>query len=183
MKKLRTFFGLSLGPEIHDIFLNVKKWVNAQNPKQNIRFTSKENLHITLRFLGETPEDICKGLIEQVAKEMQNFKELTLPIASLNYFPPNKKRIIALSLSLTQTLADLLIKLNPIIDQFGFIPEQRPFVPHITLARKTEHSHLDFSTLPFTLPKQITCPNLVFFESKPQDHGSLYVPLKVFSAD
>ncbi|MDZ7797219.1 MAG: RNA 2',3'-cyclic phosphodiesterase [Candidatus Marinimicrobia bacterium] len=85
MKNKRTFIAIPLPPHIRDILQGVQKILDPVS--QGIKWVDPELMHITLKFLGSTPE----RLLEDVRKE---FLEITAPVSpfrlqlsSLGHFP------------------------------------------------------------------------------------------------
>jgi 2'-5' RNA ligase len=103
----------------------------------DVRFVNPADLHLTLAFLGELDDEALAATIalsEVVARQTAPFH---LALAGLGAFgPPNAPRVIwagvggetARLLALQRRLADALVAQ-------GFPREQRPYAPHLTLAR------------------------------------------------
>ena len=95
--------------------------------------TPQENLHITLHFLGPTPEDRIAPLIERVAALPMEPFDLVLD----HYGYWNRSRTLWMSLRETPpVLAELARDLRRIAHELGFPKDRRAFLPHITLVRK-----------------------------------------------
>ena len=95
--------------------------------------TPPENLHMTLHFLGPTPDELIAPLIERVAAFPLDPFELTLD--QYGYW----QRARTLWLGLRETppvLAELARDLSRISHELGLPRQRRAFIPHITLARK-----------------------------------------------
>ena len=97
----------------------------------NGKITEKENLHLTLRFLGEVPEEKLDEIFWKLSEI--NFKKFNCSIGKTGFFE-NEKRIKVIWIEL---ISEDLQKLEKIIS--GMLPEfpetQGKFSPHITLAR------------------------------------------------
>ncbi|MFE9278568.1 RNA 2',3'-cyclic phosphodiesterase [Paenibacillus glucanolyticus] len=106
--------------------VNFKKWVHPQD------------YHITLQFLGDTPthriEELTEGL-QQVAGEHKPFK---LDIQDAGVFGTSSSpRILWTGVGGDlNALAHLQQSVVSKMQSFGFVPEDRPYRPHITIARK-----------------------------------------------
>lgn len=111
-----------------------KKW-----PGLPARWVSKDNLHLTLAFLGNT----SKQELAEVSKLMQELGErhstFQLSVSRIVYGPDEKRprmiwaviekspRLLTLQKDVEQTLAQS--------NQISYQPEKRSFSPHLTLAR------------------------------------------------
>ena len=121
-----------LGKEIESLF----------PPKLNrgmFRWVKKENLHITLLFIGNVrDEEIPK--ISQIVKDVaQSQKPFSLRIEKVSYGPPKKipPRLIWVEVERKPELSEIAKKLKKEMAESGILRkvEQREFSPHITLAR------------------------------------------------
>ena len=121
-----------LGKEIESLF----------PPKLNrgmFRWVKKENLHITLLFIGSVrDEEIPK--ISQIVKDIaQSQKPFSLRIEKVSYGPPKKipPRLIWVEVERKPELSEIAKKLKKEMAESGILRkvEQREFSPHITLAR------------------------------------------------
>ncbi len=114
----------------------------------------KEQMHITLKFLGEIPEasipKITSALDETTASPY------TLNAAGVSTFgrPP---RVIKAEVHDSEATASLAYDIDQRLAKLGFPRETKPFSPHITIARVKEYS-------PALLPKIAGIKNLEFGE-------------------
>jgi len=133
MKRKRIFIAINLPQNIKEELFNISHELKEIPAK----WVKKENLHITLEFLGYlTDEEIAKTIhvTEKVAHTHSPFK---VSLKKISYVPENKipPRMIwvigeSKELSLLQKNLHDALKENNLI----FSPEER-FIPHITLAR------------------------------------------------
>lgn len=95
--------------------------------------TPPENLHVTLHFLGPTPQKLIAPLIERVSTLPLEPFELTLN----QYGYWQRARTLWLGLQETPpALAELARDLGCISRELGLPRQRRAFIPHMTLARK-----------------------------------------------
>lgn len=135
---MRLFFAIPFSPEIRRVLLDAQDALRRQVHSAN--FTRPENLHLTLAFLGETPRlreaariaaGISAGPFPLTAGGTGRFGELWW-VGVL----PNP------------ALEALASELRNALRNDGFPVEDRPFQPHITLARQ-----VSFDTMPkLTVP-------------------------------
>jgi 2'-5' RNA ligase len=133
----------------HRIFIAInfpedikKKLTDYQSkwPTLPIRWTRKENLHITLIFLGYLSDEdlleICK-IAKEVASRIPSF---SVNLNKIYYGPPKKMppRMVWVEGEKSQEFAKLQIDLEKSLmtsEKVRFSPEERAFSPHITLGR------------------------------------------------
>ncbi len=104
--------------------------------KKKARLTSKENLHITLKFLGDVQQDKRGDLQAAIANSVGGIGPFELKIHSGGVFPAIKKpRILWAGFDLSKELSILVNNLENEFEKIGFSKDLKPFQPHITLAR------------------------------------------------
>lgn len=100
-----------------------------------VRWTDDRGLHLTLKFLGNTPRDRIPEIVSYVRDQL-TLPELVFQISDVTLFPNNKRpTVIAAIISDNQSLSRLAARLNRSMEHFRFKPEKRNFRPHITLGR------------------------------------------------
>jgi len=133
-KKHRVFIAINFPEEIkRELFDYSKKY-----PELPARWTAKENLHITLEFLGDLTDEelgeVCMA-VKEIAKRHESF---SININKIEYGPPKKipPRMIWATGEKSKELSALRTDLqNTLLDVIRFSPEIRSLAPHITLAR------------------------------------------------
>lgn len=139
-KRHRIFIAINLPEDIKKVLAEyANKW-----PELPAKWTQKENLHITLEFLGDLTDqelaDVCK-ITEEVAKKHKAFS-LTLKLVSYGPLRLRSGQAPKFVWSLgekSDELAELQEDLQDyLVEKVNFRPEGRGFTPHITLARISE---------------------------------------------
>ena len=104
--------------------------------KKKARLTSKENLHITLKFLGDVQQDKRGDLQAAIANSVGGIGPFELKIHSGGVFPAIKKpRILWAGFDISKELSVLVNNLENEFEKIGYSKDLKPFQPHITLAR------------------------------------------------
>jgi 2'-5' RNA ligase len=99
------------------------------------RWTKPEQLHCTLRFLGDTPEEQVPE-IEAALARIDAPPSLSLEISGLTAFPSRRRpRVLVARVTPTDELMDLQRQIEAAVQELGVEPENRPFRPHVTVAR------------------------------------------------
>ncbi len=127
---MRVFIAIDLPDELkEEIFkiYNKIKFIRA-------KFVEKENLHITLKFLGELQPPKVKE-IQEALKSIE-FEKFKIRVKGLGAFPDfNRIRVLWLGIAEgKEKLLELQRKVDIICKKFGF-PLEKEYVPHITIAR------------------------------------------------
>ncbi|MEM2109203.1 MAG: RNA 2',3'-cyclic phosphodiesterase [Candidatus Odinarchaeota archaeon] len=110
----------------------VKKSVEDENVK--IKFVEDNNLHLTLKFLGEVEEDLIPRIVETLSNlKHPSFK---VELRGVGYFTPSYPRVLWIGI---EEGGEKLSRLSAIIDdeisQLGFKKEGKNFTPHLTIGR------------------------------------------------
>lgn len=101
------------------------------------RWTPERNLHLTLRFIGETPSDELP-LIRQALRSVQ-LPAFPLKIKGLGFFERKRQSIFWAGLNPSQALHDLKAYVDDALKRrAGLQLKADRFSPHITLARMSE---------------------------------------------
>jgi len=104
-----------------------------------IRWVKKDNLHLTLLFIGSVSDEEIPKICEIVRNVAQNQKPFSLRFEKVGYGPPGKMppRLIWLDIGKESGLLTLAEKLKQDIGESGILRKikKRAFSPHITLGR------------------------------------------------
>lgn len=103
--------------------------------ERRARWVRPEGMHITLKFLGETPADRVAGLREVFAK-INVPRPVEIRFRGLGFFPnDHRPRVLWVGVDASPNLAELAGKVDQEVARIGFPREERPYAPHLTLAR------------------------------------------------
>lgn len=138
-----------------------------------MKWVSSANLHLTLRFLGQSSAATAQQLC-QVLDESANNQALPAFVAELNQLEYwSGPKVLCLAGAVTDpNLQSLDQWLDTLALQLGFAARQHPLRPHITLARKAQQ-------LPAVAPAPLrfTGTELVLYHSDSTPNGVCYRPL------
>ncbi len=101
------------------------------------RWVDVDNLHLTIRFLGETPPDLTPDVALAVRDAFPDPTAFEVVLAGAGAFPAARKPR-ALWLGIEQGAAELgalARALDPALEPLGWPPDDRPYRPHLTVAR------------------------------------------------
>lgn len=183
---MRLFYCLELPSEIRQALYRLGEPLRRTEARGT--WVRSENLHITVKFLGEVASsrsEQLRALGEESAREMKSFE---LCFDTVGAFPNfARPRVLWVGCgSAPETLFQFHRKLEAALQKMGFAAEDR-FAPHATLGRIKEASPTATAHLaeavraikPFELRAPITA--LTLMESRLTPQGSLYAPLGIFA--
>lgn len=126
----RLFIALDVPAAVRDALIALRT-----EALDGARWTKPEQLHCTLRFLGDTPEEQVPT-IEAALARIDAPPSLSLEISGLTAFPSRRRpRVLVARVTPTNDLMDLQRQIEDAVQELGFEPEDRPFRPHVTVAR------------------------------------------------
>jgi 2'-5' RNA ligase len=101
------------------------------------RWVRVDGLHLTLRFLGATPDERQPAIAEALAAAAAGVVPFRIVLSGGGAFPDAyRPRVLWIGISEgASQLADMVRRLDVGLVPLGWPPEDRPFAPHLTLAR------------------------------------------------
>jgi 2'-5' RNA ligase len=98
------------------------------------RWVPADQLHLTLRFIGEVDGGLYKDIKEMLATV--TMAPFTIRLQGLGHFPPRKRpRVLWVGIEANDLLMRLRGRIESILVRGGLEPEGRKYSPHITIAR------------------------------------------------
>ncbi len=131
---MRCFFAIELDEITREILVKEQNRLKSKAIRAN--FTRRDNLHLTLRFMGEIAPayfPVLKKISDFVAARSHSFE---LALSKPGAFVRGHKSIIWWGIRHNDQLDTLQNSLEREIQQNGFPGEFKPYTPHITLARE-----------------------------------------------
>ncbi len=130
---MRIFIAVNLPDDIKaDIYSRLENWRKFNFP---IKWVEEKNIHLTVKFCGELATEQIEQLINKIKPTAEQFTAFSVKIKAADYLPPYRPRLIYLT-ACADELNRLANKIISLSDQLSFIePEQRKWLPHITLGR------------------------------------------------
>jgi RNA 2',3'-cyclic 3'-phosphodiesterase len=133
---MRLFVALSIPSEVRENIASLMRTLRRADAKP--RWVNPENLHVTLKFIGEVAEEsvpsICGAL-----QTIRPVEPLTLAFRGVGFFPNARRPNVAwIGIEAPPGLSNLAAAVNRALAPFGIAPETKPFVPHLTVARFKE---------------------------------------------
>lgn len=127
---MRLFIAVNFTENIKDELCRIEEKLKENSVRGS--FTVRENLHLTLVFIGETSKinDIRQAMDEV------NEERFVLDIKGFGKFKRDSGDIYWVGVEKTERLLSLYRQLTDNLSQKGFKPENRDYTPHLTLGRE-----------------------------------------------
>jgi 2'-5' RNA ligase len=178
----RTFIAVPV--EVSENLRHLLNRLKQELRRDSIKWVDPEDTHITIKFLGDTPEDTIEPISDKLQLISEKFRFSTGRIEGLDIFTNNGMPTVLYTrftdLPMLQQLARLL---NEELKTLGFLPENRDFKPHLTLARikhtsESKNYYNLVKTFGNTEIQHVNIEKLILFESMLLPTGPKYKPLK-----
>lgn len=100
------------------------------------KLVARENLHFTVKFLGEMPEEKIQEIKSAIEKACVNFRSFDIGVAGIGAFPSrNYARMVWISVREgLQDFENLIKAVDENVSELGFHKEAE-YTPHLTIAR------------------------------------------------
>lgn len=175
---IRAFVALRIDPELRDRISETTRRLKQE--VTGVRWVGTDNLHLTLRFLGQSSPPALEALGVTLGSAAAACPPCKAPVSGLGMFPERgSPRVLWLGLALPEAVLRLQEACEAAAVAAGFEPERRPFRSHLTLGRFREKAPRP------VLPSQdlglARLDTLVLFKSTLQRAGAVYSPLREFS--
>ena len=193
IKHKRLFIAISLPDAIKTALINARS--SVQN--NNIKWVAKENLHITLHFLGKTPEDMIAGIMDKIESITNQFESFSLTFREILTINRNgRPAMIWAGFEQSKPFEELVGQLRQTLaggsNGYSENSKHKP-LPHITLARikqkaglrKNLPAYKQIETFPDTSVGTgiLKVAQIELWESKLMSGQTIYSVIKIFPLD
>jgi 2'-5' RNA ligase len=187
LNAMRLFFALEIDAAIRE---RITAYVDGVRRIPGVRFMPPDSYHVTLKFLGEVRDlDRVQRAVATIRAE-----RFELTFRDLGFFPNARSpRILWAGIHADNRLPALASALDDALATNGFPREERPFQPHLTLARsgsgdprprRDERPVTGFRALVYAVEKNpppefgtMAANEFCLYESKLSPHGAQYTKL------
>lgn len=184
---MRVFIAIDLPPDLKEKIFEVSQKIVKQFP---LRLVAKENLHLTLVFLGERNREEAEKIKKAVADAISGYGKIFLTVENLEFFPQGKPRGIWFKIGgeteklkqLHKKIIDELLKQKIQVEDLRFTPHScigrftplRPAKGGASLGAREEVEKI-------YLRENFFAEKVTVFESKLSSKGPTYYKLGEFS--
>jgi 2'-5' RNA ligase len=182
---VRLFVALEIPDNVRE---TIARLVGELKPLDNSwKWTRAENLHITLKFLGETPQEKMMKSVCEALRSVSCAWPIPVKFHGLGFFPKERRpRVLWIGMEAPPSLGALAAGIEEALTSVGVPREERAFTPHLTLARNKEGriSEKFQNALSSHATREFGTMNAMSFhliESKLKSTGAEYTTLESFS--
>lgn len=178
---IRTFIAIEIPAAVQNRIAELQDTLGEEG--QRISWIKPRNIHLTLKFLGDTPEKQIEAIGSALERTLARSGQFEFAVRGLSAFP-NLRRARVLWVGVEKSgdeFARLAKNINDELIQFGFAEENRKFTPHLTLGRVKSQLSQTFITafkgIEFVGGK-VVAQEVTVMRSDLRPAGAVYTPLK-----
>ncbi len=178
---MREFIAIELPGFLKQSLISVKDQLDTGDAK--VKWVRPENMHLTIKFLGEIDEEQEKEIAESIENAVSRIQPFNLGIENIGAFPRiSNPRVIWAGINKNDILDGIFEKIEKAAVNVGIPPEKRSFSPHLTLGRvkfmkKGSSLPQKFKDVEFE-SVEIPVSKIVLFRSKLTPEGPIYTKVQ-----
>lgn len=131
---LRFFIAIEIPPAVRSALGKIQQ--ELQESGADIRWVKPENIHLTLKFLGDIKQDRLTGIIEGIRDVCRECGRLRFKVRGLGVFPRRgSPRVLWADVHADGMLIRLQKSIEEALSREGFEVEKRGYSPHLTIGR------------------------------------------------
>jgi len=189
MSLLRTFIAFELPIPVCDSIKKQTDRLRQTLGNDFVRWVPTQNMHLTLKFLGDTSTSHLDFLKQMLVREANSHPQFDLQLGGLGSFPTRRNpRLLWIGIHAPSDLASLQRSVEAGASRLGYDAEERVFSPHLTIGRARQNASLpDLQKIRAALDEihlgnigTARVDSIQLFKSDLQPGGSIYT--KLFSA-
>ena len=180
---MRTFIAVEMPTDVKKVIGNYID--SIQGSFKGVKWVLPQNLHLTIKFLGEVKESDLKNLSGCVEKAASDFSPFSIDLSNIGFFPSSKNlKVIWIGMDGgADNLPDLFQELENFLENLGFDREARAFSPHLTIGRMKKkkkhkyHVNINPEELPEFEPVEFYVKSIAIIKSTLTPQGPIYEKL------
>jgi len=138
---LRSFLALEIPPGLQRLIADRTAPVRRALPAPLVRWVAEENIHLTIKFLGDVSPANLELLAEALQRETAGLPAFPVQVGGLGAFPNTRRaRVLWIGLEAPRELFTLQRQTETVCERLGYEREQRPFSAHLTIGRVGQHA-------------------------------------------
>jgi len=141
MSVIRAFIAVDLPHDIQECLEYVSNQLREQVGSVPVRWVSPQNIHLTLKFLGDVSFNNIDVLKELLEAEATQIKPMVISVGGGGAYPKMRSpRVIWVGVETPPEMESLQRGIDSQTARIGYAPDRRPFSPHLTLGRVSRNA-------------------------------------------
>ncbi len=181
---MRAFIAIELSEKIRAGLAQIQSCL--KHSEDDVKWAEKENIHLTIKFLGEISEENCSKVKAALDITAGSFKPFKLKLKDIGVFPKiGLPRVIWAGIDKgARESSEIARLMDEELSKIGFESEARPFAAHATIGRVRSPKNIEalkeklatIGDLGFGIKEQIV-DSISLFQSKLTPTGPIYTKL------
>lgn len=136
MSVIRAFIAISLSEEIYQGLEQIIAGLKDKLPDTPLRWVPARNIHLTIKFLGNVSLANLEILKRSLQSEASQHSTFEVSVGRFGAFPSvQRPRVLWIGVGASKPLQAIQSGIENETARLGYPKEERPFSPHLTLAR------------------------------------------------
>jgi RNA 2',3'-cyclic 3'-phosphodiesterase len=176
---VRTFIAIFPPPELREEVLAKARRLTLRG---RVRWSRPENIHLTLKFLGDVREEVLTSLCAALEEVCERHAAFDARLAGFGAFPSARRaQILWAGIGVgSDELRSLTTDLDAALALLGFEREKRPYTPHLTLGRARGRP-ASFEPPPEEYLGEFRVRRVELMESTLTPEGAVYRTVRAFA--
>ena len=189
MSLLRAFIAADISKAIQQVIQDKIEELRRTIGNTPVRWTPSQNIHLTLKFLGDISPTNVDDLIQLLRAEADICSPFDIHINRLGCFPSSKRpRVLYIGIQSPAELETLQRKIEVTTARYGSKSESRSFSPHLTIGRIRQNAtpadqqkiRKALEVIKIDSPGTIRVDSIHLYKSELKPSGAVYT--KLFTA-
>lgn len=180
---MRVFIALDIPAKVRDRLAEYTE--SARKLAPDARWARVEGLHVTLKFVGH----VSDARVQEIKTALSFVKAAPFAVdfCGVGFFPnPKAARVFWAAVDGGAELPRLALAIDAALEKLGIARDEKPYHPHLTLARTSARPLRELQPLLTDPPLQfgtMTAREFFLYQSQPQKGGSKYTKLERFGLE
>ena len=178
----RLFVAVTIHPE--EKVLNAYRHIKTKLTGDKIKWVKDDKFHITLKFLGDTPNKQVSDVAELLEKSLEDAQSFNFLVTGFGYFGNSRfPRVLWLGTDHTKELQNIQKKVSHVLRDFGQHENNPDFKPHLTIGRVKEFNNINElfeleANLKDEVFQTVEVKEVILYESFLKPAGPVYKAIK-----
>ncbi len=138
---IRAFIAVDLTPEIYQRLEQVSAQIRQRLGEAPVRWAPVENIHLTLKFLGDVSLTNLEMLKKLLQAEVAGHRIFEISVGGIGSFPTiHRPRVVWVGVEAPPELGSLQCGIETEMERLGYAREDRPFSAHLTMGRVSRNA-------------------------------------------
>ncbi|MEZ5198210.1 MAG: RNA 2',3'-cyclic phosphodiesterase [Bacteroidales bacterium] len=138
MKRIFVAVKVNSSPQLIQVFNQIK----LELKRDKINWVDSRNIHVTLKFIGETHESRIPEIVTVLEEVGRNHSPFEFELKNIGLFGSSyNPRVLWMGIQKASSLIELANDVLECMDGIGFVRDRQNFVPHLTLGRIKRIDH------------------------------------------